>query len=175
MNQRIIVLEGPDGCGKTEIGKGLAKRIGVPYFKMNTEAQNWRKGKFKEALEFDQTYLVQFLKQTGYSAVIDRAWPSEWVYSRVFKRDTNPNVLFDVDRAFAGLGTRIIIPWREDYSRNRHDDLVPNSKLIELHEAYFDFMEWTACDTIPINVDFYENNLERELSYILQIMEDEGR
>jgi len=65
--QTVIIMEGPDGCGKTEIGKALSKQFGIPYFKVNSEHENWRKGKFKEALEFDQTYITQFLKQTGHS------------------------------------------------------------------------------------------------------------
>lgn len=167
---KIIIMEGPDGCGKTEIGKGLSKVLGIPYFKMTTEVQNWRKGKFKEALEFDQTYLLQFLKQTGHSAIIDRAYPSEWVYSQVYNRETNEDIMQMIDYGFSKLDTHIVIPWREDYSNNRHDDLVTNDKLQAIHDKYFEFMKWTGCDKIPINVDRYKNDLGRELDYLVPIL-----
>ena len=165
--QEVILFEGPDGVGKTSIAKGLSEAIGIPYFKMNTEHDNWRKGKFQEALEFDQTYLSQFLKQVGCSVIIDRAWPSEWVYSRVFKRDTNHNLLMELDLQFAELGTRIILPWRQDYSKNREDELVPKDKLKEIHDMYFNFMRWTKCEVISVNVDYYKDDLKRELDYII--------
>ena len=66
MKQQIYIFDSPDGTGKTEIGKELSRRINIPYFKMTTEHENWRKGTFKEALRFDQTYIVEFLKQTRY-------------------------------------------------------------------------------------------------------------
>jgi deoxyadenosine/deoxycytidine kinase len=170
VKQEILLFEGPDGVGKTTIAKALAKEIGIPYFKMNSEHDNWRKGKFKEALEFDQTYLAQFLRQTGCSVIIDRAWPSEWVYSMVFKRETNFSVLSQLDREWSELGARIIIPWREDYTKNREDELVPKNKLKEIHDAYFDFMEWTNCDVVPVNVDYYKDDLKAELGYIIPLL-----
>jgi thymidylate kinase len=170
VRQRVIILEGPDGCGKTNIGQGLSKKMGIPYFKMTTEAENWRKGKFKEALEFDQTYLAQLLKQTGYDLIIDRAYPSEWVYSQVFGRETNHHVLRRVDDIFAEIGAHIVIPWRQDYAKCRADELVPNEKLKTIHDKYFEFIKWTKCDTIPVNVDHYGDNLQLELDYIIPLV-----
>lgn len=37
MKQKIVFLVGPDRCGKTEIGKALAKRLGAMYFKASSE------------------------------------------------------------------------------------------------------------------------------------------
>jgi hypothetical protein len=168
--QEIILFEGPDGVGKTSIAKGLSQATGIPYFKMNSEHDNWRKGKFREALEFDQTYLSQFLRQTGCSVIIDRAWPSEWVYSRVFKRDTNHLILQQLDLEWAALGAKIIIPWRQDYSKNREDELIPKEKLKSIHDKYFDFIRWTKCNVIPLNVDYYKDDLKSELDYLFPLL-----
>lgn len=170
--QRVIILEGPDGCGKTNIGQALSRRTGFPYFKPTTEREMWRDRSFKLALEYDQPYIAQFLKQTGYDAIFDRAYPSEWVYSQVFKRETNMAALEQVDRMFADLGAQIIIPWRDDYSRNEKDDLVPADKLQELSDKYFEFIKWTKCDCIPINVNHYKNDLEAELKYLFDILQE---
>lgn len=170
MRQRIFIFDSPDGTGKTEIGKELASRISLPYFKMTTEHENWRRGTFKEALRFDQTYILEFLRQTGYGAVIDRAYPAEWVYSRVFKRQTDEVVLSRVDSGFAELGTTIIIPLRKDYSMNRVDEVVPNEKLPELHRAYLEFAQWTKCNVIKLYVDDFDNDLDREIGAIYKGM-----
>lgn len=168
--QRIIILEGPDGCGKTNIGQALSQRMGIPYFKPTTERDMWRDRSFKLALEYDQPYITQFLKQTGCSVIMDRAYPSEWVYSQVFKRETNHDVLGQVDFDFYKLGAQIIIPWRDDYSKNQDDDLVPADKLQELSDKYFEFIKWTRCDCIPINVNHYKDDIEAELKYLFDIL-----
>ncbi len=165
--QKIVIFDSPDGTGKTEIARGLSQELKVPYFRMATQHDNWRKNKFKEALEFDQTYLAEFLRQTRTDVIIDRAYPAEWVYSQVFKRETNLEVLRKVDDAFASMGAHIVIPLRHNYEKNRKDEVVPQSKLIALHEKYLEFREWTRCSTIAIYVDSFGNNLERQLPLII--------
>jgi thymidylate kinase len=168
--QQIIIFDSPDGTGKTNIAQSLSARLHIPYFKMNTEHQNWRAGKFKTALEFDQTYLLQFLKQTGHSVIIDRAYPAEWVYSKVFKRETNDDLLEEIDRGFAELRTNIVIPLRRDYSKNRADELVSNDKLPELHAEYQRFSRWSKCRSIQIHVDDFGNALHAETDFICRYL-----
>jgi thymidylate kinase len=169
--QRIIIFDGPDGCGKTEMGKELSKRTGIPYFRMATQHENWRTGKFKEALEFDQTYIAEFLKQTCYSAIIDRAYPSEWVYSSVFKRETNPAVLRSVDGIFSELGADIIIPVKESYERNREDEVIPSDKYKAIHDKYIEFSKWTRCRAWVMNVDSLGCDIEREIKFLATVLE----
>lgn len=164
--QKVIIFDSPDGTGKTNIAQALSERINVPYFKMDTEHQNWRSGKFKTALEFDQTYLLQMLKQTKYSIIIDRAYPAEWVYSKVYKRETNDELLKTLDEEFAKMGTTIVIPLRHDYSKNRKDELVSHEMLPKLHKEYLNFAYWTNCNIIPIYVDEFEDDINKELSFI---------
>ena len=166
MTQHIYIFDSPDGTGKTEIAKELSRRICVPYFKMNSEHQNWRDRTFKEALRFDQTYLSQFLKQTRYSAIIDRAFPAEWVYSKVFNRETDDRVLLAVDKEFADMNATIIIPLRRSYKNSRPDEVVPEDRLQEIHDMYLKFCEWTRCSTIQVFVDDFDNNLNEEINSI---------
>lgn len=166
--QQIVIFDSPDGTGKTEIARGLSKELKIPYFRMATQHHNWRTNRFKEALEFDQTYLAQFLKQTRTNVVIDRAYPAEWVYSQVFKRKTNMDVLRQVDDEFARLGAYIIIPLRHNYENSRKDEVVPESKLIALHEKYLEFREWTKCNTITMYVDAFENDLDKQLPLLIK-------
>lgn len=156
--QKVVIMEGPDGCGKTEIGNSLARQLGIPYFRMGTQHDNWRKGRFRDALELDQTYLCSFLEQTRHSVVIDRAWPSEWVYSEVFGRETNRELLFDLDVRYAQMGAHIVIPLRRDYSKVRPDELVTVEDLKKIHVGYLRFIETTRCNVTAIYVDDYEKD-----------------
>ena len=168
--QRIIIFDGPDGTGKTNIAQGLRDRTNIPYFKFSGEADYWRKEQFRTALDFDQPFMLEYLKQTKVNLIWDRAWPSEWVYSRVFNRETNKILLERLDAEYAKLGTWIVIPLRVDYSKNEKDDLVPPEKLQELHFGYNDFCKWTACNTLRIYVDTFQNHLLSELDAIASIV-----
>ena len=161
--QRIIIFDSPDGTGKTSIAKALSTSINIPYFKYDGEHDYWREKKFKTALEFDQQFMLQYLKQTGADIIWDRAWPAEWVYSSVFERETNHEVLNFLDKQYARLGAWIIIPMRHDYSQSQADAVIPHNKLQEIHEAYDVFCNWTKCNTLRIYVDTFANNLEKEL------------
>lgn len=165
-DQKIIILDSPDGTGKTNIAHGLSLDLKIPYFKMKTEHEYWRQGKFKESLEFDQTYSVEFIKQTKCNVIIDRAYPAEWVYSQVFNRSTNMEVLEQVDLEFAKLGAYIVIPVRHDYSKSREDEVVPNNMHQKLHDKYMEFRRWTRCSTITIYVDSFKEDLKREIDLL---------
>jgi thymidylate kinase len=164
--QSVIIFDSPDGTGKTNIAAALAGMLEIPYFKVNSEHQHWRDGKFKTALEFDQ-YLIQLLEQTGQSIIIDRAWPAEWVYSKVYDRETNDELLEELDDRFAKIGTNIIIPVRMDYSVARKDELVEKDMLPKLHDKYLQFSGWSHCRTIVLYVDCYDDDLRQEMAAIV--------
>lgn len=159
--QTVLIIEGPDGCGKTEIGNALSRTLGIPYFRMDSQFDNFRKGKFKTALEFDMPYIASFLFQTGHSVIIDRAYPSEYVYSRVFGRESNDKVLFEVDLKFRSMDAIIIMLVRNktSYASNRHDDIIPNNRLEEIHDMYGEFSKHTLCKQIIMNVDRFKSDL----------------
>ena len=50
--QNIIIFEGPDGCGKTNIATALSGHLNIPYFKNESE---W------EFFENDPSYFVNAL------------------------------------------------------------------------------------------------------------------
>lgn len=143
---------GPDGTGKTEISRALAKRIGVPRFKPNIEKELWRADAFRYSLQFD-LLLPQFVEQTNGEFVSDRGYPCEWVYSQVFGRETYPTILKRIDDEWARLGAIHVLCRKSDYSNARPDELVPNEKLVALDAKYAEFGMWTSCDTVVLDVD----------------------
>lgn len=164
----MIAFEGPDMTGKSEISKELARRLGYSYFK---NAEEWSTDLrtpeyFKNLLEYGGTFLTSFLEQVRPNVVLDRYYPSEWVYSRIFNRETNVDVLKKIDRKFAAAGGRIVICRRKSYE-GVNDDLhsyVDSAALKILDEEYEKFCDWTNCKVFTLWVD--DENMNREISEI---------
>jgi thymidylate kinase len=169
--QNIIILEGPDCCGKTNIAHELSRIFEIPYFKNTNEWEYFEKDDsyFLNALKYSEPFNTSFFKQTGTSVILDRSYPSEFVYSRLFNRDTDLELLKKIDIAYSELGTKIIIPTRTSYvglidqfGRITEDVLVRADKL------YTEFSKWTACDVFVLNVD--DENLSREIKEITSFL-----
>ena len=175
MEQKIIVFAGPDKCGKTEISRELSRRLNIPTFKASTE-----KGKFRNEEDFilEMQYadprMIDILRQTGYSLILDRAWPCEWVYSTAFSRETDGEAIFVSDKGFASMGTKVGICYRTCYNglvdEDAPDRLTPNV-LSKLEQLYRSFAQMSACDFYFLNVD--DEDLEREINEIMSFINEE--
>jgi hypothetical protein len=175
-DQKIVILDSPDGTGKTNIAHGLALDLKVPYYKPRIEKQRWREGKdaFLNELRFGEVRELETIRQFKLSMVKDRGYPSEWVYSRVFDRPTDDDLLESVDTSYAQMGAYIVIPVRHDYSKAREDDLVDRKHLPMLHETYMEFAKWSRCTTIVIYVDAFKDDLGREIKALKDELEFDG-
>lgn len=168
--QRVIIFEGPDRTGKTNIAQEVSRRISIPYFKNDAEVKNFLDPKdyYVNTLRYADPYFLSYLAQTQSSVIIDRHYPSEWVYSKVFNRKTDMKAMRRTDDFLAELGAKIVITWRSDYS-NREDDQFPDviteKKLQLIHDAYIEFRNWTKCESIWLNVD--DEDLDREVTDVI--------
>ena len=172
--QWVIIFDGPDGCGKTNIAQALASAIGVPYFKNSAEHKYFRSNPdyFIDAIRYVDTYFTSYLEATGQSIILDRAWPSEWIYSQVMGRDTDMDVLKSLDTRHAKLNTIIIIPHRTSYVDvdEQYDEV--KARLEQIDTKYKEFAEWSQCHTLLMNV--HSEDLQRQLSIIVNFMQDAG-
>ena len=160
----LIALEGPDMGGKTQIAAELSRQLGIPVFKNSGE---WftdlrDPSYFKNLLKYGATFLADFLCQTRASAIMDRNYASEWVYSRYFDRETDDAVLRKVDEKFAEAGGKIVICRRKSYNGIRDDlhSYIDSHELKGLDSLYQEFEKWTKCEVLTVWVD--DENLERE-------------
>lgn len=172
--RKLLIVEGPDGSGKTNIAEGLALKYQLPYFKQAQQKKNWTDGgdSYLNELRFGERRQIDLIRRLGIDAVFDRGFPSEWVYSQVFGRKTDMDYLNEVDKAYAQMGAYVIICLRHDYGKVREDDLFDVKKNIEaLHDAYLRFVHWSRCDTRVIYVDAFGNDLQRELMVLAQDIE----
>jgi len=80
---RLIVLEGPDAAGKTTLAKHLACAIGAStYWCTWTPALNTAMADYQQNVIDNARWNIQEL---GRPMILDRHWPSEWVYGQVFR------------------------------------------------------------------------------------------
>jgi len=153
----MIAFEGPDRCGKSEISADLVRQLGYAYFK---NADEWSTDLrtpeyFKNLLTYGGTFLTSFLCQVRPNVVLDRYYPSEWVYSRVFKRDSNEEVVRKIDTKFSMAGGCIVLCRRKSYDGIKDDlhDYIDSAVLKELDRQYEEFSSWTKCKLLTLWVD----------------------
>ncbi len=170
--QQLIIIDGPDGCGKTNIAEALSKRIGVPVFKNSGEWDHFGQCSGNEYFDLAASYLhpyvLSFIEQTGTSVILDRSHPSEWAYSRVFDRPRLDGQTEWSDCRSAKLGAKVIIAVRSNYSDVVDEHGVQPEHLAQLDRLYREYANITECDCLLLNVD--DENLERELAEIIEFL-----
>ncbi len=172
--QRVILFIGADGTGKTEMSTELSKRLGIPRFKNKGEWDHFGRDDayFANVMRFgDYGFFSQYLVQTGASVIMDRGYPCEHVYSKVFGRQTDEAVLARIDEVYASIDAHIVVAQRSSYV-GRIDDMfesIDSKKLQEIHDAYLEFASWTKCKTLLLNVD--DEDIEREMHDIMRFLE----
>lgn len=164
----IIAFEGPDRCGKSEISSELARRLGYGYFKNTDEWSTDVRTPdyFKNLLEYGGTFLTSFLCQVKPNAILDRYYPSEWVYSRMFNRESNEKVLRMIDDKFASIDGHIVLCRRKSYDGIKDDlhDYIDSEALKKLDDQYDAFVRWSSCKVLTLWVD--DEDLDREINDI---------
>lgn len=174
--KRTILVVGPDGVGKTTIVSHLAQLTGMPSFKNPTEKQIFREGG-RSSLAFDYT-MTHFLHQTGFGFISDRAYVCEAVYAKVFKRDSDWDLLKRIDTAHANIGTQILYLYSSERPF-KDDDIVPPERYFDVKLHYDEFMvntscEWWSIDTRQMLRD-YRDGGDSSLEYAKKCLERLGR
>jgi len=165
----IILLEGTDHCGKTEIATALAKILsGYQYFKVKQERIHIEKIApeiLKQAHLLQLNFFYEFAKQVNFSIVMDRFYPSEFVYGTLFRK-INEEKIWEFDKLFAELGTKIIILQKQN--DKLEDELWTKDQLIAIKAKYREFAAKTRCQVLVLDTD--SEDLEWELSEISKFL-----
>jgi thymidylate kinase len=82
---RLIIFEGPDSTGKTTLAKYFAKKLKAAYI----HARGHR-GLHRVMHKYHENLLecAEATLANGVDVVIDRHWPSERIYGRIFRPET---------------------------------------------------------------------------------------
>ena len=146
-----ILVVGPDGVGKTTVCQQMSGMTGIPVWKCPSEKEIFKGRQFSDgkSLVFDYQ-LANFLEITGYRIISDRGYPCEWVYSRIFDRVTDEELLEMIDGRHADLRTKILYLFSSQLP-TREDDLVPTEKYWDVKAGYDAFAEWSDCEVYAID------------------------
>jgi len=167
--QRIIILEGTERVGKTEIAKALSASLDIPIFKAQVQKKFFMsdRSQFLPFLRFGETTLADFLEQTDTSVILDRNFPSEIVYSKHFGRPTDPDVVAQLDEAYARMNALIVVCTRlQGYvGRVDEDDITIKEDQITAIDTLYKQCA-PRLKTRHIFLDTSDEDLDRELREI---------
>lgn len=164
MSQQVIIFEGADNVGKTTIAQALSVKLQIPYFKNPREHNEVMSG--NTAIETRKgMMLMDFLKETGYSAIFDRNYPSEYAYSNALDREVHIEALKEMDDTYASMGALVVYLYKDHY-REYEDDFLPLEKVDKVNVWYRQFLSWTKCHWIALETS--DENIGRQLAAITE-------
>lgn len=143
-----IIVVGPDRVGKTTLVKHLSSLLHLPSFKSPSERRIFAEGG-RQSLVFDYTF-THYLFQAKHGMISDRGYPCERVYSKVFGRETDHDLLELTDLMHSHLGTKILYVMSSVLPKEE-DDLVPQDKYFEIVSEYDAFCKWTKCEVVKVD------------------------
>lgn len=168
-----IAFIGPDMTGKSNIAAALSQELSIPVFKNSSEwsTQLSCEDYFLNLLRFGGPFLMDFMKQTDTSVILDRFYPCEGVYAKIFNRETDKKAIGWMDNEFSKIDGKFIICLKKNYAGLIDDvypDQLPQWRLELLHLAYEDFHKETKCDSFILYTD--DHDVERQVSDIKKFL-----
>jgi len=169
MKQNLIIFEGPDLCGKTNIAEEVSKRLGIPVYKSGREHDLFHdKNAQYLTLKYGNYEMIKILDTTNASIMFDRFFPSEWVYSQVYDRTRDLDLVMEYDRYWASLGGKII--WLDKPEMDGKDELIENTRYNEIRQRYDEYMALTECDIFRL--DTTDRDLENQVNKICNFIKE---
>ena len=158
-----LAFIGPDMTGKSNIAEELSYQSGIPVFKNSGEwkTQLDSPDYFLNLLRYGGPFLMDFIRQTDTSVILDRFYPCEYVYASAFDRETDMDAIMWMDKNFSKINGKFIICLRKDYSGlvdDQYPDQLPHEMLKTLDVKYREFAEYTSCDYLILETDDMDLN-----------------
>jgi len=152
-DQQIIIFEGHDGTGKSQIAEEISKRQEIPVFKNEQEFDRWWDPEI--STRYSARHLVSFLEQTGHSVILDRHYPSEYVYGKMFGRAISEVLIWELDHRMAKMDATIVECRKkpENYEEDSHGIVEDTEMYDELKFWYGKFKSNTECEYIEFMTD----------------------
>ena len=162
----LIILEGHDNSGKSSIGIALSKAIGFPYLKYsNITKYNIDKDMQSQININSSIYGLSILNALGNpDIIIDRQYPSEYAYGKVFRKTTFQDIGFVDSFLSENFKKHLIIITEKSINIQKENDFVLHKYYDELREAYRDFIKKSSANCLLL--DTTDQNLEKQLDII---------
>jgi len=143
MKSELLIIEGPDCAGKTTLAKYLARGFNAFYYHCTyTELLGPAEGDYqKNVLENVEVNLAN-----GHIVILDRFWPSEYVYSAVTRPHMHPPPWWpELHLRIVGLGGLYVFCDHEflveDHENNKNLDHAYNAddfaRIVETYRELF--------------------------------------
>lgn len=149
----IIVVEGPDGVGKTTLATELAQRLNAPYWNRPESPLRGLDVAVSQAMHETEMSLLETL---DCDVVIDRFFPSEWAYDKAFQREFDEGAIDALSLRFAlARGLMVHLYWPSDVSDEqidaRTDDEVSVDTIRRVGKRYREFFASHTMNQLGLN------------------------
>ena len=165
MPKTILIIEGPDNCGKTNIASLLSDVLKIPVYKSGREVDAFKeKDAQYNILKWGVYEQLKMVETYDSGIIFDRFFPSEFVYSKVYNRKSDIELIKKYDKDFNRLGGKII--FLDKQIMDGEDELIHENQYQEIREQYKIYKnEITSCDYITI--DTTDRNEHMQLTKLL--------
>lgn len=165
----IIIFEGHDMTGKTNIANELSKKLHLSVVKSKREKNRWWDPQIDLMYAVDAQ--VELFEQLKLSAIYDRFHASEYAYSKAFKRFTSYEKIFEIDERLSKLNTIIIYCYKDEkYYQDDDAYITPIQKYNNIKQYYDEFLSLTKCKYLKLNTN--DENLQSQILKILEFIGD---
>jgi dCMP deaminase len=147
----IWLLEGVDGAGKTTLARELSQRLNVPIYKSANKpishSDDQHTAQVIAVLE-DHARTSLLAAVDDVDLILDRGFPSNWVYGNYFEREFSREEVWAQDAVLAEVPHRAILLTRAGYPRNSDSHLAQEdvNGIESLYREYANRskLDWTV-------------------------------
>lgn len=144
MTSKLIILEGPDGAGKTTLSEMLAPALGATLIRHDAQPER------QDMVPYFMESLMKVMRSSG-RYVFDRCWYSEPIYGRVLRKGKDrvgAAGALALNQVAAYIGTEVVLclpPWdvvAMNFSRTKATQLP--QQLDQMQALYGEYRELTV-------------------------------
>mgnify|MGYP001573055098 CR=1 FL=1 len=150
-----IIICGPDLVGKTNIAAELSRVSGVPVYKSGREHKLFNeKDAQYNVLKWGVYEVLRLVEVCDLSIIFDRSFTCEYVYSKVYKRNSDDGLVREYDRWWDSLDGKIV--FLDKPKMDGKDELINPEKYDEIRTRYEDYKKITQCKHLTIDTSDYD-------------------
>ena len=167
----IVIFDGCDNTGKTTIAQALARRLMWTYFKYTFVDKSLLANDICSIVNENlERYSLQMLEALGGSygrgvnIIIDRHYPSDYVYGRMFRNRTLES-LRKIEEHLIQLRHLIVICTKDEIEV-KDDAFVDKTQQKTANNMFRDFKNFSNANVLLL--DTTDENLEKQLDTIIK-------
>lgn len=127
-----VIIEGGDCTGKTPLCEMLSNRLKIHVISMQSQLSKYGNVDIERVSRVFNYNLVLF---RHFSFILDRGYPSSWVYSKIYGRTEDLSYLDEIERE---LNPQVFVLICSDLEmlKKRKDEIIPEDDYEKLQKEY---------------------------------------